>query len=124
MTGKMKNSGFTLIELLVVMALVAILASLVSPIVTTSVKHAREAALKENLHILRKTIDDYYSDKGIYPATLMKLVDEHYLHTIPNDTVSNKEWSVVYTDTTPQGIIDVHSQSDEISNDGTSYSAW
>jgi len=122
--GKCRITGFTLIELLVVMALVAVLASFVAPMVATSVTHAKESALRENLHLLRKTLDDYYADKGVYPVSLTQLVNEHYLRNIPEDTVTNKEWSVVYSDDTPQGIIDIHSQSDELANDGTPYASW
>ena len=62
----MRPRGFTLTEMLLVLLFVAVLASLVVPVVTSSVERARESALKENLYTLRKAIDDYYADKGHY----------------------------------------------------------
>ena len=53
-------------------------------------KQAREAVLKEDLFQFRKLIDQYYQDKGKYPASLQTLVDEKYLRTIPVDPMTNR----------------------------------
>ena len=80
--GKPSNSGFTLVEILLVLVLIALLASLVAPEVTSTVGRAKESAIKENLTIMRKAIDDYYSDKGKYPERLDMLVEEKYLFVL------------------------------------------
>src|SRR6185295_6617121 len=56
------QSGFTMIELLVVVSLIVILATLGMTQYRTSVIHAREATLKEDLFRLRDAIDQYYAD--------------------------------------------------------------
>ena len=123
-TGKFNHSGFSLIELVVVLALISIIAAMVSPMVSKSVPRAKESALQENLFVLRKTLDDSYAEKGKYPATLERLVEERYLRKIPEDPVSEGEWKLVYSTTEPRGILDLHSQSKAVANDGTIYANW
>ena len=53
-TGKRAAAGFTFMELLVVLALIALLASVIAPVLTSSIGRAREATLKENLQVMRK----------------------------------------------------------------------
>ena len=71
--------GFTLIELLVVMAIVALLLSIALPRYFGSLDRSREVALKENLQVLRVTLDRFHADKGRYPDTLDELVEHKYL---------------------------------------------
>ncbi len=126
----MRVRGFTLMELLLVLALIALLASLVTPLVTGSVHRARESTLKEDLFTMRKAIDDYYADNGSYPADLETLVQKRYLRRIPADPLTERQdsWAVVRTDDDYQGkgggIIDVHSGSDEKDGNGAPYKEW
>ena len=62
-------SGFTLVELLVVLAIVATLLTLVVPRYFGSIDASKEAVLKENLSVVRKTIDQFYGDLGRYPES-------------------------------------------------------
>jgi len=65
-----KNSrGFTLLEILVVMSILGILITLAIPSYNLAILKAKEAALKEDLFILRDLLDQYYSDHGNYPPT-------------------------------------------------------
>ena len=120
--------GFTLVELLVVLTLIAILASLVAPVVSGSIVRAKEATLKENLFILRKAIDDYYADQGDYPATLQQLVEKRYIRKPPVDPLTDRSdsWIEVRAeeDGKPGGVIDVRSGSEEKSSDGVAYRDW
>lgn len=115
-------------ELLVVLVLIALLASLATPIVTTAVQRAKEAALKENLLVLRKAIDDYYTDKATYPGDLQTLVDARYIRAVPADPITERKDSWVFTYAESQhgesGIIDVRSGAELRAGDGTSYSEW
>ena len=123
-------TGFTLIELLFVLLIVALLASLVAPVVTSSIQRARESTLREDLHVMRKAIDDYYADTGKYPAELEDLVKKRYLRKVPIDPVteSRDTWALVRSEDSKtgaaQGIIDVHSGSDEKASDETYYKDW
>ena len=90
-------SGFTLIELLIVVTLITLLATIGMTQYRTSVIHAREATLKEDLFRLRDAIDQYYADKGKYPSTLDELVSDGYVRKLPEDpfTKSNTSWTTV-----------------------------
>ena len=121
--------GFTLIEILIVITIIGILVTLAQPSYNRAVTSAKEAALKENLFILRDRIDQFYADNGKYPASLNELVDKPYLRRIPKDPItgSTETWATVpFTDEQGQqgGIFDVKSGSDKISLDGTRYSDW
>jgi len=120
--------GFTLMELLVVLTLIAVLASLVAPVVSSSILRAKEATLKENLFIMRKAIDDYYADQGDYPGSLQQLVEKRYIRKLPIDPLTDRgdSWVEVRAeeDGKPGGVIDVRSGSEEKSADGTAYRDW
>ncbi len=129
-----KRPGFTLIELIIVFTLIGILVSLALPQYKYATKKAREAVLKEDLYILRKLIDQYFSDKGKYPPSLQALVDEGYLRRLPIDpfTGSDKTWEEIREELSTEdiisgreaGVIDVRSGSKEIAIDGTPYNTW
>ena len=44
---------------MIVMAIIGILATLAIPSYVSAIKHAREAVLKEDLHVMRSAIDSY-----------------------------------------------------------------
>jgi general secretion pathway protein G len=124
--------GWTLIELLVVVSLIFILATMGMAQYRTSVVHAREATLKEDLFRMRDAIDQYYADKGKYPETLEALVSDGYLRKIPEDpfTKSADTWQSVPAEPNPStptvepGVYDVKSGSDATALDGTKYADW
>ena len=59
--------GFTLVELMVVMLIIAILAAIAIPAYVASIRAAREAVLREDLHVMRDAIDAYTNDKNKAP---------------------------------------------------------
>ena len=60
--------GFTLIELVVVVSILAILAGVMVPRVTHHMKSARDARRLADIKTVRTAIEQYYMDKGEYPA--------------------------------------------------------
>jgi general secretion pathway protein G len=126
--GRKRKNGFTLIELLVVLAIVALLAGLAVPSYFNSLEKARETALKEDLHLLRKAIDDYFSDNDKYPADLQDLVSGKCIKGIPKDPISesNTSWIVIINDDSENpGIVDVKSGAPGKSSiSGENYQDW
>lgn len=126
------DAGFTLLELIVVMSIIAILATLAVPRFAAAIRSAREATLREDLHVMRAAIDSYTMDKQKAPQSLDDLVQSGYLRAIPEDpmTHSRDTWvtdtsdAMFSLDQTEPGIDDVHSGSDETGSDGQPYSSW
>jgi general secretion pathway protein G len=123
--------GFTFVEMMVVITIIVILISMAIPIYQKSIIRSREAVLKNNLFTLRTVIDNYTYDKEKAPQSLSDLVSDGYLKRIPLDPITNSDqWKTVMEDATQAvnqaepGIFDIHSNSDKISLDGTTYSSW
>jgi general secretion pathway protein G len=122
--------GFTLIELLLALLLVALLASLAVPVVSGSIVRARESTLRADLYALRKAIDDFHADTGVYPKELDELVAKRYLRRIPPDPVTEKRdtWIVVRAEeekaAQASGIFDVRSGSPDQASDGSYFKDW
>lgn len=132
---KWSQKGFTLIELIIVFTLIGILVGLALPQFQSGTRRAREAVLKENLYVLRTLINQYYTDKMKYPASLQTLVDDGYLREIPTDpiTKSSETWITIPEILNPEdmlsgmeipGIVDVQSGSERTATDGTFFNTW
>ena len=127
-----QEGGFTLVELMIVMLIIGVLSAVAIPSFISSIRNAKEAALKEDLHVLRDAIDSYTMDKNKAPQSLDDLVQNGYLKSIPEDpmTHSRDTWVTASDDTyseidqTEPGINDVHSGSEEVGLDGQPYSSW
>ncbi|MCY4658276.1 MAG: type II secretion system protein [Acidobacteria bacterium] len=139
----MGQRGMSLLELIIVMAIIGILAAVAVPLLKNAPRRAQEAALKQNLRVMRDAIEQHYADKGHYPPSLQALVEEEYLRTIPLDPITRNDdtWVEVLaefpalsdeepwaeTDLSPfgdPGIEDVHSGSEENALDGGAYADW
>lgn len=127
-----RQDGFTLVELMVVMLIISVLAAIAIPAYIASLRNAREAVLKEDLHVMRQAIDSYVMDKEKGPQSLDDLVQAGYLKEVPTDpmTHSNSTWVTATSDVlesvdqSDPGINDVHSGSDEQGTNGQPYSSW
>lgn len=124
--------GFTLLELMIVMAIILILATLSAGRYEQATIRAHEAALKQDLFVMRSAIQQYTLDKEAGPNSLDDLVSSGYLREIPRDPITRqREWAtssddiLSSPDQTSAGITDVHSTSDAISPfENTAYSSW
>ena len=130
-TGRTREHGFTLLELITVVAVIGILVSIALPNYRVALMQSREAVLKEDLYRFRDLIDQYYADKGKYPASLEALIEDGYLKKMPNDPMTGvADWEGVPADSDPDnptetpGIQDVRSSSQLLSMAGTPYNEW
>jgi general secretion pathway protein G len=118
--------GFTLIELIVVLAILALLLTIAVPRYFHHVERAKEATLKQDLTIMRDSIDKFFGDKGRYPDSLDELVKERYLRGIPVDPVTESAGTWVPVpppvDVQVKGqVYDVRSGADGNALDGKPY---
>jgi general secretion pathway protein G len=117
---------------MIVMIIIGILAAVAVPAYLQSVRKAKEAVLREDLHTMRSAIDSYTVDKQKAPQALEELVEAGYLKAMPKDPITNRtdSWipaeddTLMSTDQTEPGINDVHSGAQATSSEGTSYSTW
>ena len=124
--------GFTLIELLIVIALITILATMGLVQYRNSMQSAREAVLNTDLFRMRDAIDQYYADKGKYPASLDALVSDGYMRKIPEDpmTKASDTWQTVPAEPDPAnpsaepGIYDVKSGAPGTGLDGKAFADY
>jgi general secretion pathway protein G len=129
-----RGAGFTLIELMLVITIIFILLGIAAVRYDRAVQHAREATLKSDLQVMRQAIDNYTLDKEAAPQSLEDLTNAQapYLREIPTDPITRaKDWHldfgdmVLSPDQTNNGVVDVHSNSDQVSPfDGTVYNTW
>jgi len=126
------SRGFTLVELLVVISLISILAAMGIVQYRNSVISAKESVLRTDLFRMRDAIDQYYADKGKYPASLDALVSEGYMRKLPEDpfTKSTDTWTTEPAEPDPSnpgsdpGIYNVKSGAQGAALDGSNYSDW
>jgi general secretion pathway protein G len=126
------QAGWTLIELVIVMAIITVLASLATVGARNAVMLAREATLKEDLFRMRDAIDQYYADKGKYPADLQALVADQYMREVPVDPITNSRdsWQTIPAEPDPTnpsgdpGIFNVKSGAQGTSLQGQPYSEF
>jgi prepilin-type N-terminal cleavage/methylation domain-containing protein len=119
----MVRRGFTLIELLVAMTIVALLLSIVVPRYFGGMARAEEAALRENLYLMRDAIDKHYTDTGAYPGSLEELTAKKYIRAVPVDPMTKKsDWTLIPAAT--GGIFDIRSGAKGAARDGKPYEEW
>ena len=120
-----------LLSAILVLALSGVLLAGCGAFYRRQVVQAREAVLREDLYRMRDLIDQYWADKGKYPASLKALVEDGYLREIPRDPITrSNEWKEVAAEEdndnpgAQAGISDVHSTSGATSLEGTPYNEW
>ena len=114
---------------MIVISVIIILALIVMPLYNRTVQAAKEAVLRENLQQMRKMIDQYAADKGKLPSGGQDLVTAGYLHSIPDDPMTQNEgddWNWVMGDDPNlgeggQGLVNVCSSSGDNDSQGVSY---
>ena len=93
MSRARERRGFTLLELLVTIAVIAVLASVVGPMVFGNVGDARTQAARAQLQIFELALDSYRLDNDYYPAEsqgLAALVER------PSGSPAPRQWRGPY----------------------------
>ena len=128
----LRRAGFTLLELMIVITIILVLLAMGMGRYEQSVLRSKEAALKQDLFVMRNAIEQYTLDKQAAPQSLDDLVSAAYLREVPVDPMTRqKDWRADYENVvlSPEqsgtGITDVHSSSDRVSPfERTPYSSW
>ena len=123
----MPRHGFTLIELLVTLTIIGLLLSIVMPRYFGTLTRADEAALKEDLYLMRDAIDKHFADTGRYPASLDELALKKYIRSVPVDpfTQTQNTWIIIPpADTQLGAVYDVKSGAKGVARDGRPYEQW
>lgn len=109
------------------MAIVSLLVSIVAPKYFNSVSKAEEAVLRENLLLIRDSLDKYKADIGVYPDSLQDLVTKKYLRKLPYDPVakSDRQWIIVPPAEPSNGkVYDIKSGAKGKALNGSPYASW
>lgn len=69
------HRGFTLIEVLVVIAIIAILAAILFPVLSTAQANGRKTSCMSNIHDIQVAVKLYKLDHNRYPPTLLGYVE-------------------------------------------------
>src|SRR6202044_1044941 len=110
------SRGFTLLELMIVIFIILILATMSSVRYEQSVVQAHEAALRQDLFVMRQAIQNYTLDKEAAPSSLEVPHQSQSTEEVPTDPITHQEdWvtetedDVLSPDQVPGGVCDVHS---------------
>ena len=104
--------GFTLMELMIVIAILGVLAAMISGNFITSLKKGRDARRKGDLEQIQRALEMYYEDKKAYPTEAASpgfifdgqftddVSGKVYMQKVPNDPISSNNYVYVSPDGT------------------------
>lgn len=129
-TRPKQEQGFTLFELVIAMSIMVILIAAGIVSYQNIQKKAKETILKEDLRVMRRSLDMFTADKEQMPQSLEDLVAAGYIHSIPIDPITGEaDWAVEMGEDTisregGQGIVDVRSNAPGSGSDGKPYNEY
>ncbi|MGH9859725.1 MAG: type IV pilin protein, partial [Candidatus Acidiferrales bacterium] len=92
---------------MIVITIMGILMAIAAGNYQRSVLRSKEAALKQDLFVMRNAIEQFTLDKEAAPQSLDELVSAGYLRAIPKDPITNAvDWRPIYDDVllTPEQV--------------------
>ena len=113
MRAARSRKGFSLIELIIVISIIAMLAGVVTPKLSSRMLQARDARRLSDVQTVRGAIEQYYQDKGVYPVAnqnggyggwdvshdgnfITALVEEGYLSEMVVDPINDDTYHFRY----------------------------
>ena len=66
-----RQAGFTLMEMIGVVAVIAVLASMATPLIFDAIRNARVTAFVEDVNTIRTAVANYYKDTGEFPTHIV-----------------------------------------------------
>ena len=107
------QNAFTLIELMIVIAILGILAAMISGNFITSLKKGRDARRKGDLEQISRGLEMYYEDQKVYPTAVpgknilaTQIIDSGskkiYMENVPTDPSTGNNYSYISDGTTYQ----------------------
>jgi prepilin-type N-terminal cleavage/methylation domain-containing protein len=100
------KQGFTIVEMLVVIAVIAILAGIVTTVASNSVKNARDRRKDAMRSVLQSGLNVYYARNNTWPKALENVTDK----TPPNDesivTISGENADSVFQELIKESFLE------------------
>ncbi len=88
------RNGFSLLELLIVVSILAALVGIAAPYYQDYVSQSRNAVMRSNLQLLKKSLMEYKADKGEYPPDIETLVPQYLMeYPVDPETDAPASWS-------------------------------
>ena len=113
------KKGFTLIELMIIMAILAILAGIVTGNLINSLKKGRDTERKADLHQIQNALELYYHDHHAYPTPPPQPTPG-----LPFGTEGLEEGNTIYIKKLPNDPISTYQYYYTGSNTGSFYSLY
>lgn len=117
-----QKTGFTFIELMLVIAIMGILAVLITGNYVTSLKRGRDARRKGDLEQIQRALEMYYEDKTAYPLTAHFSFGDRFYDDSDRSGSYDANKDQLYMDSVPNDPL--NSQTYGYSSDGISYTLY
>jgi prepilin-type N-terminal cleavage/methylation domain-containing protein len=91
MLNKKSNRGFTLIEMVVVLAVIGILAAILTPTIAKNINDSKIARASNEVQVIAAAVASFYKDLGRWPTSNGTAGNPDYLYMLfgPGDVYTN-----------------------------------
>lgn len=93
------SAGFTLMEMIGVVAVIAILASMATPMIFDAMRNARVTAFLEDVNVARTAVARFYEDTGDFPSHISTSSNANDRQLMANTSSGIGGWNGPYIET-------------------------